>query len=105
MLQRSLLIALLPLSAALLGCATQQYRWEKPGVTGADFAADRHACLVQTEDRFNPFEDFGWPFGRTPAAERHLNARLRYEQLFRDCMQARGYRLVPVPPVGEGGTS
>src|SRR3546814_21038414 len=87
--QRFLLVALLPFSAALLGCATQQYRWEKPGVTGADLAADRHACLVQTEDRFNPFEDFGWPFGPTAPTERSLNARPRYEQPFRDCLQAR----------------
>ena len=66
------------------------------GVDAKAYEADRRACLETVDREFNPYYDYG-----TPGNSRSQEAIFRQdaaEQMFRDCMRGKGYRLVTVEP-------
>jgi hypothetical protein len=76
--------------------AAPEYRWMKAGVDGKTYETDRVACLQTVDREFIPYYDFGPPgaSSTTQAIFRDKEA----EDMFRDCMRQRGYRLVTIDP-------
>ena len=91
--------ALLALGACVLvtACATPpEYRWIKAGADAKTYEADRVACLQTVERDFNPLYDYGPP--GSSGAQEAIFRQDAAEQMYRDCMRGRGYRLVTVEP-------
>lgn len=88
------------LTVAILGsvaaCAAPEYRWIKANTDQAAFRADLTACHETVDRDFNPYYDYGMP-GNSRSQEA-LFRQDAAEQMFRDCMRGRGYRLVRVEP-------
>jgi hypothetical protein len=88
------------LTIALLGsvaaCAAPEYRWLKANTDTEVYRADLAACHETVDRDFNPYYDYGIP-GNSRSQEA-LFRQDAAEQMFRDCMRGRGYRLVRVDP-------
>lgn len=81
-------------------CAAPEYRWIKPNTDTPAYRADLHACHQTVERDFNPYYDYGIP-GNSRSQEA-LFRQDAAEQMFRECMRGRGYRLVKIePPAGQ----
>jgi hypothetical protein len=97
MTYRKLALAL-GLTASLAACATPEYRWIKAGVDGKGYEQDRLACLKTVERDFNPYYDYGPPISGSSAAGQALFRDQAAEEMYRDCMRKRGYKLVKIEP-------
>jgi hypothetical protein len=76
--------------------AAPEYRWMKAGVDGKTYEKDRVTCLQTVDREFNPYYDFGPP-GAAPTTQALFRDR-EAEDMFRNCMRQRGYRLVTIDP-------
>ena len=83
----------------LAACAAPEYRWIKPNTDSRAFRVDLQACHQTVDQDFNPYYDYGMP-GASASAEA-LFRQDAAEQMFRDCMRGRGYKLVRIEPPGE----
>lgn len=93
------LLSALGLAGFVAACAPgPEYRWMKAGVDDKTFENDRVACLQTVDREFNPYYDYGVP-GAAGTEQRLFRDRAA-EDMFRDCMRQRGYRLVTLesPP-------
>ena len=115
---------LVPLVFALLlsGCTTTLYSWQNPGQPDPQALeeAERSCALLADDELYrfgypNPFYYYGiyswapgWPYlygdpyggGFSYYGEPYAAAP---QQLFRVCMKAKGWRLVPVNPAEPAG--
>jgi hypothetical protein len=83
--------------ALLAACASPpEYRWIKAGVDAKGYEADRVACLQTVDRDFNPYYDYGPP--GSSAAQETLFRQDAAEQMYRECMRGKGYRLVKIEP-------
>jgi len=92
-------LGLLALGACglLAACANApEYRWIKAGVDAKGYEADRVACLQTVDRDFNPLYDYGPP--GSPASQEAIFRQDAAEQMFRECMRGKGYRLVKIEP-------
>lgn len=90
-------IPALGLGVAVAACgAPVEYRWIKAGVDAKGYEADRVACLQTVDREFNPYYDYGPP--GSPPAQEEIFRQDAAEQMFRECMRGKGYRLVTVEP-------
>jgi len=82
----------------IAGCAgtAQEYRWVRAGVDAKGYEADRVACLQQVDRDFNPMYDYGPP--GSPPSQEAIFRQDAAEQMFRECMLGKGYRLVRIEP-------
>lgn len=80
----------------LSACAAPEYRWIKANTDSRAFQADVDACHATVQRDFNPFYDYGMP--GSSRTEEALFRQDAAEQMFRECMQGRGYRLVRIEP-------
>jgi len=76
--------------------AAPEYRWIKAGADSKAYQVDRRACLETVDRDFNPYYDYGMP-GNSRAQEAIFRQDAA-EQMFRECMRGRGYRLVTIEP-------
>jgi len=76
--------------------AAPEYRWIKAGVDAKGYEMDRRACLQTVDREFNPYYDYGPP--GSSAAQEAIFRDQAAEEMFRDCMRGKGYRLVTVEP-------
>ncbi len=97
MTYRKLVLAL-GMIVSLAACATPEYRWIKAGVDAKTYEQDRVACLQKVDRDFNPNYDYGPMGGAAPQSEQSLFRDQAAEQMYRECMQQRGYKLVKIEP-------
>ena len=76
--------------------AAPEYRWIRAGVDAKGYEADRVACLKTVDRDFNPLYDYGPP--GSPASQEAIFRQDAAEQMFRECMRGKGYRLVKIEP-------
>lgn len=81
----------------VVACASPvEYRWIKAGVDAKGYEADRVDCLQTVDRDFNPYYDYGPP--GSSGAQETIFRQDAAEQMFRECMRGKGYRLVKVEP-------
>lgn len=85
----------LGMGGLVAACGTPaEHRWIKAGVDAKAYEQDRRACLETVDRDFNPYYDYGPP--GSPQSQEMLFRQNAAEEMFRDCMRGRGYRLVTV---------
>jgi len=77
-------------------CAAPEYRWIKANTSERVFQADLNACHETVQRDFNPYYDYGMP--GSSRTEEALFRQDAAEEMFRDCMRGKGYRLVTIEP-------
>lgn len=70
-------IVALVVLAALVGCASKKYQWEKAGASQDDFHRDRGQCMQST---------FSTP----------LAGAMQQQMIYASCMQGKGWYSVEV---------
>jgi hypothetical protein len=102
--QASVLLPVLALLiSGLAGCAGQEYPWYREGLTDAQLKQDLKECNAQAGDYgfLNP--DLTSPASPQPGGGPTGRVVVRDEgDLFRTCMNSRGYARVPPPPQPAG---
>lgn len=88
----------LGLMASVAACAAPEYRWIKAGVDAKAYEQDRIACLQKVDRDFNPYYDYGPIFSGRSAAGQAMYRDQAAEEMYRDCMRQRGYKLVKIEP-------
>lgn len=94
-----LLLAKAAFAIGLAACAGQDYPWYREGMTDAQLKQDLKECNAQARDYgfLNP--DLDTPALAQPGGGPTGRVVVRDEgDLFRTCMNARGYARVPPPP-------
>lgn len=86
------------LAASVAACTAPEYRWIKAGVDGKTYEKDRVGCLETVDRDFNPYYDYGPMISGQTASGQRLFRNQAAEEMFRDCMRQRGYRLVTIEP-------
>ena len=86
--------AMFALALGAVGCAAPEYHWIKPGVDAKTFQKERAACVNYTDNEFNPYYDYGPPIGPNSWAQESMFRHMAAEDMFRNCMKRKGYRLV-----------
>lgn len=90
---------------ALAGCAHQNMMWVKEGATHAEFERDRSQCIYESAAATGSYN----PSGATSRTYSGAIAQgigdgfaisLRRQEIAILCMQARGYRQVPIGTAG-----
>jgi uncharacterized protein YcfL len=78
----------LALAALLLvGCATQEAVWVKPGSTEQAFNMDRGQCLAQAQSA-----TAGNPMSAAPiGTHAHTQMAIQQAQIFQSCMYGKGW--------------
>ena len=88
---------------AVAACAAREYPWYREGMTEAGLKQDQKECAAQSQNYgfVNPQlnapgsdQPGGGPSGRVVVQDEG--------NLFRTCMNARGYARVPPPPKPDG---
>ena len=74
----------------LAGCAQQQYRMVKAGITQEVATADDLKC--QNQSALNQVAD--WEYRGTIAEG--ANIQLKQQKFYNNCMMAKGYHAVPM---------
>lgn len=87
----------LALVLAVAACAVPEYHWIKAGGDEPLYRKDRAACVAYTNEEFNPYYDYGPPGRNVSYAQEAMFRQMAAEDMFRDCMKRRGYRLVEAP--------
>lgn len=91
-----MMVLAIGLAGLVSACAAPEYRWIKSNTDTQAYQADLNACHQTVERDFNPYYDYGMP-GNSRSQEA-LFRQDAAEQMFRECMQGRGYRLVTIDP-------
>lgn len=98
--QQMLALGVLGLVAAC--AAPPEQRWAKAGVNAKIYEADRVACLGTVDREFNPYYDYGPMVSGGTASGQRLWRNQAAEEMFRDCMRGRGYRLMTIEAPQQG---
>lgn len=98
--QQMLALGVLGLVAAC--AAAPEQRWMKAGVNAKIYEADRVACLGTVDREFNPYYDYGPLVSGGTASGQRLFRNQAAEEMFRDCMRQRGYRLMTIEAPQQG---
>jgi hypothetical protein len=83
---------------AVGACTAPEYHWIKAGGDETMYRTDRAACVAYTNEEFNPYYDYGPPGRGGSYAQEAMFRQMAAEDMFRNCMKRRGYRLVEAPP-------
>jgi hypothetical protein len=98
-----LLPTLGPLMLGLLGCAGEQLPWYREGMTAAELQQDQKECATQSQNYGFVTPQLNSPGSTQPGGGSAGRVVVQDEgDLFRTCMNARGYARVPPPPKPNG---
>ena len=88
----------------LAGCASEGYPWYREGMTSDQLKADEKECAAQARDYTFLHPGLSGTTDSMPGGGPSGRVVVQTEgDLFRTCMNARGYARVPPPPKPDGG--